>query len=219
MRRACCWCTADRAAVRSRCGWRSVHADGRSSANCSAKRSFCRSSPARSASGSPYLSFDAIVALAPIEVPRLQDATIDARALLFALAVCIATAVLIGLLPAWRHSALNLISGLQQRSQSGTTPQSSARARKVTRCGTTGGCGGSPHCGGTVHAQFRPVASPRSRLRSKERPDVRNQRRPSRSTTRRKSSGRSSTPSSNARGKRRRRTLPGLCSCGRSSTA
>jgi putative ABC transport system permease protein len=78
-----------------------------------------------------YLSFDAIVALAPIEVPRLQDATIDARALLFALAMCIATAVLIGLLPAWRHSALNLITGLQQRSQSGTTPHSSARARKV----------------------------------------------------------------------------------------
>ena len=78
-----------------------------------------------------YGAFDAIVALAPIEVPRLQDAAIDARALLFALAVCITTAVVVGLLPAWQHSAVNPMAALNQRSRSGTMAPSSARARKV----------------------------------------------------------------------------------------
>ncbi len=78
-----------------------------------------------------YVGFDAIVALAPIDVPRLDEAAIDFRALFFALAVCIGTAVLVGLLPAWQHSAAHLISGLHQRSQSGTTAPSSARVRKL----------------------------------------------------------------------------------------
>lgn len=78
-----------------------------------------------------YVSFDAIVALAPSAVPRLLDAAIDSRAFVFALALCVATAVIVGLLPAWQHNPAALISGLQQRSQSGTTAPSSARARKM----------------------------------------------------------------------------------------
>jgi putative ABC transport system permease protein len=81
--------------------------------------------------GLGYAMFDAIVGLAPIDVPRLQDAAIDARALLFALGVCIGTAVIVGLLPAWQHSAVNLMAGLHQRSQSGTTAPSSVRSRKL----------------------------------------------------------------------------------------
>jgi putative ABC transport system permease protein len=81
--------------------------------------------------GLAYVSFDAIVGLAPIEVPRLEEAAIDARALLFALAVSVGTAVAIGLLPAWQHGAGNLLSGLLERSQSGTTAPASARARKA----------------------------------------------------------------------------------------
>jgi len=78
-----------------------------------------------------FVSFDAIVALAPIEVPRLPDAAIDTRALLFALVVCLGSAVIVGVLPAWQHSAANLTSSLQQRSQSGTTAPHSARAVKA----------------------------------------------------------------------------------------
>jgi len=81
--------------------------------------------------GLAYLSFDAIVGLAPIEVPRLEEAAVDAGALLFALALSVGTAVAIGLLPAWQQSAGNVLSGLQQRSRAGTTAPASARARKA----------------------------------------------------------------------------------------
>jgi putative ABC transport system permease protein len=78
-----------------------------------------------------YLSFDAIVGLAPIEVPRLVDAAIDARALLFALAVAVATAVVMALVPAWQHSTGNVLAALQQRSQVGATTPARARARQA----------------------------------------------------------------------------------------
>ena len=53
--------------------------------------------------GLAYVSFGAIVSLAPIDVPRLDEAAIDVRALLFALVLCLGTAVMVGLLPAWRQ--------------------------------------------------------------------------------------------------------------------
>jgi putative ABC transport system permease protein len=78
-----------------------------------------------------YASFDAIVAMAPIEVPRLGEAAVDGRALLFALAVSLLTAVAVTLLPAWRHTGGDLAQGLQDRSERGTTAPASARIRKV----------------------------------------------------------------------------------------
>ena len=81
--------------------------------------------------GLAYVSFGAIVSLAPIEVPRLDEAAIDVRALLFALVLCLGTAVMVGLLPAWRHSGAAPFAGLHERSRSATAASSSARARKL----------------------------------------------------------------------------------------
>jgi putative ABC transport system permease protein len=81
--------------------------------------------------GVAYAGFDAIVSLAPLEVPRLGDAAIDVTALLFALMLCLGTAVLVGLFPAWRHSGAELVDGLQDRSRAATATSSSARARKL----------------------------------------------------------------------------------------
>jgi putative ABC transport system permease protein len=81
--------------------------------------------------GLAYVSFDAIVSLAPLEVPRLEDAAIDVRALMFAVVLCVGTAVLVGLFPAWRHSGAAPLAGLQERSQSAITTCSSARTRKL----------------------------------------------------------------------------------------
>ena len=81
--------------------------------------------------GLAYGSFGAIVSLAPIEVPRLEDAAIDLRALLFALVLCFGTAVIVGLFPAWRHSGSASVAGLYERSRTATTTSSSARARKL----------------------------------------------------------------------------------------
>ncbi len=81
--------------------------------------------------GLAYVSFGAIVSLAPIEVPRLDDAAIDGRALVCALVLCLGTAVLVGLLPAWRHSGAAPVAGLLERSRSATAASSAARARKL----------------------------------------------------------------------------------------
>jgi putative ABC transport system permease protein len=81
--------------------------------------------------GLAYVSFGAIVSLAPIEVPRLDEAAIDLRALLFALALCLGTAVMVGLFPAWRQSGAAPVAGLLERSRSATAASSSAHARKL----------------------------------------------------------------------------------------
>jgi putative ABC transport system permease protein len=81
--------------------------------------------------GLAYVSFGAVVSLAPIEVPRLDEAAIDVRALLFALTLCVGTALLVGPLPAWRHSSAPPIAGLHERSRSATATSSTARARKL----------------------------------------------------------------------------------------
>jgi putative ABC transport system permease protein len=78
-----------------------------------------------------YTGFDAVVRLVPIEVPRLADAAIDARALLFALAVAVTTAIAIALVPAWQHSAGTMLAILQQRAQAGATTPARARARAI----------------------------------------------------------------------------------------
>jgi hypothetical protein len=81
--------------------------------------------------GLAYVSFDAVVSLAPIEVPRLEEAAIDVRALLFALILCLGTAVIVGLFPAWRHSGAAPLAGLHERSRAATATSSSTRARQL----------------------------------------------------------------------------------------
>jgi putative ABC transport system permease protein len=81
--------------------------------------------------GLAYVSFDAIVSFAPIEVPRLDEAAIDGRALGFALVLCLGTAFMVGLLPAWRHSSAAPLAGLHDRSRSATATSSSARMRQL----------------------------------------------------------------------------------------
>jgi putative ABC transport system permease protein len=81
--------------------------------------------------GLAYVSFDAIVSFAPIEVPRLDEAAIDVPALVFALVLCLGTAVMVGLFPAWRHSGVAPLAGLHERSRSATQASSSARVRQL----------------------------------------------------------------------------------------
>lgn len=81
--------------------------------------------------GLAYVSFDAIVSFAPIEVPRLDEAAIDGRALVFALVLCLFTAFMVGLLPAWRHSSAAPLAGLHDRSRSATATSSSARMHQL----------------------------------------------------------------------------------------
>jgi putative ABC transport system permease protein len=78
-----------------------------------------------------YASFGAIVGLVPIEVPRLDQAAIDVRTILFAVVVSTAIALVVGLVPAWRDGTHTVSDVLQQRSETGASGASAVRMRKL----------------------------------------------------------------------------------------
>ena len=51
-----------------------------------------------------FLGLERLLAVAPVDIPRLREVSIDARVLLFALAISLLTALLFGLLPALRSA-------------------------------------------------------------------------------------------------------------------
>ena len=56
----------------------------------------------------------ALLAVAPADLPRLSEVTVDASALGFALAISLAASVIFGLAPAWQVSRVDLADGLRQ---------------------------------------------------------------------------------------------------------
>ncbi|HSG82696.1 MAG TPA: ABC transporter permease [Gemmatimonadota bacterium] len=60
---------------------------------------------------------DALVALSPVSIPRIEETGIDGRVLSFALALAIAVGVVVGLVPAWRASRTDLARGLNAGSR------------------------------------------------------------------------------------------------------
>ena len=55
-----------------------------------------------------------LVALAPPDLPRLDEVTVDASALAFALGISLAASLVFGLAPAWHVSRVDLADGLRQ---------------------------------------------------------------------------------------------------------
>jgi putative ABC transport system permease protein len=66
---------------------------------------------------------DALVGLAPEEIPRLDEISIDGRALSFAVALSLATVLFFGLMPAWQASRININEALKESSRSATRGQ------------------------------------------------------------------------------------------------
>ena len=56
----------------------------------------------------------ALLAVAPENLPRLGEVTVDATALMFALAISLAASLIFGLAPAWHVSRVDLADGLRQ---------------------------------------------------------------------------------------------------------
>ena len=71
-----------------------------------------------------FWGMEALVALIPPEFPRIADIRIDSAVFLFTLAIASITALVFGLLPAWRASNLNLTTTLKE---GGTTSSSAGR--------------------------------------------------------------------------------------------
>ncbi|PYV18323.1 MAG: hypothetical protein DMG07_04100, partial [Acidobacteria bacterium] len=79
----------------------------------------------------------ALPALLPADFPRLDAVTIDARVLLFAVGLSLATSVACGLLPAIHARRVNLVESLSEggSASAGSTRWQTARARTVIMAG------------------------------------------------------------------------------------
>jgi len=73
----------------------------------------------------------ALLALAPPDLPRLDEVTVDLTALGFALAISLAASVMFGLAPAWHVSRVDLADGLRQTGKGSSLGVRSGWARKA----------------------------------------------------------------------------------------
>ena len=71
--------------------------------------------------GLAWLGLDLLLSLAPVDTPRIGEVAIDARVLLFALAISMMTAVIFGLLPALKSSKAELFTTLKDAGARGLT--------------------------------------------------------------------------------------------------
>lgn len=71
--------------------------------------------------GLAWWGLDLLLSLAPVDTPRISEVAIDARVLLFALAISITTAVIFGLLPALKSSKAELFVTLKDAGTKGFT--------------------------------------------------------------------------------------------------
>jgi hypothetical protein len=68
--------------------------------------------------GLAYAALKLLVALAPAGLPRLDEISIDARTVLFALAISILSGLLFGFIPVFRYAGIRPALGLRQGSRS-----------------------------------------------------------------------------------------------------
>jgi predicted permease len=60
-----------------------------------------------------------MVRLVPLDIPRMEDATVDGGVLLFAVVLSLVTGLLFGILPAWRMSELEPVQALRDGTRNG----------------------------------------------------------------------------------------------------
>lgn len=71
--------------------------------------------------GLTVAGLDLLVALAPADVPRLSEVTVDERVLAFTLGVSMLTGLLFGLIPAWKGTRTDLTVALKEGGAHGAT--------------------------------------------------------------------------------------------------
>lgn len=84
------------------------------------------------------LTFKGLVALAPTDVPRLDNASIDAASLIFAVVTSVVTCLAIAIAPSWHLSRGVPADALLQRSYTSTTAPRGGRVRKLLVVGQLG---------------------------------------------------------------------------------
>ena len=71
-----------------------------------------------------FWGVELFVALAPRDLPRLAEVTVDGRVLLFTSAVSVLTGLAFGVLPAWRAARVDLVRGLADGGSAGAAVRS-----------------------------------------------------------------------------------------------
>src|SRR5882672_393440 len=74
---------------------------------------------------------DALIAIAPANVPRIAEVAIDRRVLLFTLAATMLTGLVMGLIPAWQSLRLDLHTTLKESGRNSTGARGIARGALV----------------------------------------------------------------------------------------
>ena len=85
-----------------------------------------------------WLGTPTLLGLAPPELPRLNEVTMDGNVLLFALAVTALTAILFGAAPALRYNVRSLLGMLRYAGRGTTSGRKHNRARNLLVVGQTG---------------------------------------------------------------------------------
>ena len=78
-----------------------------------------------------YAGVRALLAAAPVDLPRLDEVTLDARVLLFALAISVATGLVFGVLPALRSARSAPFETLKSGSRSNTEGRGGLHVRNL----------------------------------------------------------------------------------------
>ena len=105
------------------------------------------------------------------------DVSLDWRVVAFTVLTTLATALLFGLMPAFRASQVTPVSALKDLTSTGTTRRTGVRPR---RSGRDAGCAlaAARHHRRAVHQDLRPAARRTTGLRQRPRPRRRDQRQP-----------------------------------------
>lgn len=74
---------------------------------------------------------DFVIAGAPAQLPRLEAVSLDGNVLVFSVALCVATTILFGLLPAWRISKISSVESLQLAGRRQTEGPRGSRLRAL----------------------------------------------------------------------------------------
>ena len=77
------------------------------------------------------LGVTALLALAPPDLPRLDEVAVDVTALMFALAISLVASLIFGLAPAWHVSRVDLADGLRQGGKGSSLGMRGGWARKA----------------------------------------------------------------------------------------
>ena len=102
-----------------------------------------------------YIGVRGLLAAAPVDIPRLDEVTLDGRVLLFALGISLVTGLVFGVLPALRSARSAPVETLKSGSRSNTEGRGGLRVRNLLVSVEVGLSAALLVTAGLLHGEFR----------------------------------------------------------------